>query len=637
MERTLISDLGSTLIVIGLSVSGASGQTETLLESFEDGVDSVLFVGGNPRSEEDLEISQYTKNGGADTRVTHGEKALRLRLKTAYQWGRDAELTFSEEAGNLIKRAWASKEKARYLIRYDVEFPTENVNWGNFIVHLSGWDYAQLTQSGVANRSMSIPLDLVTADLAAEDRITFAIINQYGVPDDTESLDVFLDNIRLVDTYAPGAIPEITLLNGFETQEDVDELLPVSDRYEARFYRKTGADDLAVTEGEGSLECTFSSSGAWMRDFAIPFRGTIMESVALIPQEDRTRYTLRIDVIFEERGDNWSGNWQNFDVHQAGGGAQQFAMHRAGDDQHVRSFSAPLDQFTLEPGDPDNPEDVNPGISIINQGAWTDAGMTMHIDNIRLIDTGKAPLAIEDLVLNGHGGVSVSWRSSPSQAYGLQISPNLIDWTELVTGVVGDAVSPKTSYVDAGAALGGSRFYRVFVTGPAPPLKEGFENGLGDWTVSVKEPDEGSTRWEVGAPGNGPAAAHGGRNLAGTGIAADYTGRTHVSLLSPEVDLSAFLSNPTLSLAYYLDIDADAAVRVNVLDAAGLVLEEGTEDNGLFFSGPQKTDDWTELSVEIPVRGQKVMLEFEFVDAGREATNGAGFFIDDLFIAAAEP
>lgn len=621
---------------LALFCTASRGQTETLLESFEDGIDSVTVVGGGTRPQEDITLSQHTKTGEDDLSVTHGENALKITITNNLAYEADADITLSQEASNLVKQAWASREEARYLIRYDVTFPTEGIDWGNFVVQVNGWDYAQLEYSGQQNRSMSIPLDLVTSDLAGEDLVTLRVIDQYGAAEGTDSLEVILDNIRLVDTYAPGAVPEVTLLNGFETQEDLDKLVPVSDRFEASLHTKEGPDDVAVTEGEGSLEITFNSGGGWVRDFTIPFKGTIMETIALVPQEDRVRYTLRMDVIFEEQGDNWNGGWQNFIPRQSGGGAQHFAMHRGGSEQHARTYSATLDQLVIEPGDPNNPDDVDPGISITNQGAWTDAGMTMHIDNIRLIDTGKAPLEVRGLAVNAEGAVEVEWASSSSQAYGLQTSSDLQTWAELVSGVLGEPGAAETRYVDTAATLEGQLFYRVFVSGPAPPLNETFENGFNGWTTSVKSTNSGSTEWEVGEPVNGPGAAHGGTGAAGTGLDANYTDGTHVSLLSPVTNLSMFLENPTMSFAYYLDLDADAAARINILDTDGIILEEGSEENGLFFLGPQKTDTWTELSVELPVRGQKVILEFEIVDAGGDAANGAGFYIDDVFIAAPE-
>ncbi len=629
-----VAGLSSILFIVSLSLS-VQAQTETILESFEDGIESATVVGGGNRGEEDIELTQHTKTGDDDIAVTHGEKALKIKISNNLAWNADADITLSEEASNLVKQAWVSHEEARYLLRYDVTFPPDGFNWGNFQLRVNGFDYAQLESSGQSS-SMSIPLDLVTSDLVEAELVTLRIIDQYGAAEGTTSLEIFVDNIRLVDTYAPGAVPEITLLNGFETQEDVDKIIPVSDRYELSLHTKEGADDLAVTQGEASLEYTITSGGAWVRDFTIPFKGTIMEAIALVPQEDRLRYTLRMDVIFEEQGDNWTGTWQNFIPRQAGGAAQHYAMHRGGSEQHVRTYSANLDQFVLEPGDPNDPDDVNPGFSLTNQGAWNDTGMTMHLDNIRLIDTGKAPLKVQDIAVNDAGAVELTWASSPSQAYGVETSSNLTEWTELVTGVAGEPGANETTYVDSSTTLEGQTHYRVFVSGPAPPLNENFENGFNGWTALTKENNAGSTEWEVGAPTNGPGSAHGGEGVAGTDLDADYTDGTFVALRSSEVNLSSFLENPTLEFSYYLDIDEDAAVRINVLDTDGIILEEGTEDNGLFFFGPQKTDDWTDLSVELPVRGQKVLLEFEIVDAGGVSTNGAGFFIDDVFIAAPE-
>lgn len=638
MKRTLLCKpvAGLTSLLALTWSSSALAQTVTVLESFEENIDAVTIVGGGTRGEEDIALTQHTKDGADDIAVTDGEKALQITLTTAFGWNADADITLSEEASNLVKQAWASKEEARYLLRYDVTFPTEPYNWGNFQIRIAGFDYAQLEAGGAAQRSMSIPLDLVTSDLVAEERVVLSIVDQYGAGDDTTELNIFVDNIRLIDTYVPGAVPEITVLNGFETQEDVDKVVPVSDRYTASLHTKEGADDLAVTEGEGSLEYTFNTGGGWTRDFTVPLDGTVMEAVALVPQEDRWRYTLRMDVIFEEQGDNWNGNWQNFIPRQTGGGAQHYAMHRAGADQHVRTYSATLDEWILEPADSENPENVNPGFSLTNQGAWGDAGMTMHLDNIRLIDTGKAPLKVEDIEINDDGKVELTWASSPSQAYGIQTTSDLVEWNELVTGVIGEPGASSTSYVDDAATLEGQTHYRVFVSGPAPPLNENFENGLNGWTALTKENNAGSTEWEVGEPNNGPESAYGGVGVAGTDLNANYTDGTFVALRSPEVNLSAFLENPTLTFFYYLDLDGDAAVRINILDTDGLILEEGTEENGLFFFGPQLTEDWTELSVELPIRGQKVILEFEIVDAGGDSTNGAGFFIDDLFIPAAE-
>ena len=547
--------------------------------------------------------------------------------------GADAELTFSDEASNLLKQAWASKAEGRYLLRYDVKFPTEGVNWGNFMAHINGWDYAQLEAGGAANRSMSQPLDLVTADLNAEGPVTLRIVDQYGVADGTESIDIYVDNFRLVDTYVSGAVPEITVLNGFESQADLDLIVPVSDRYTVSLHEKEGADDLAVTEGNSSLEVTFTAGGGWIRDFTTPFKGTIMESIARIPQEDRGRYTFRMDVIFSalEDGD-WPGNWQNFIVREAGGGALNFAMHRLGPDQHVRTYSLPLDQALLAPSDPENPEDVNPGFSFVNQGAWGDGGMTMHFDNFRIIDTGKAPLEIGNLVLSEDGGgVDISWASSPAQAYGISVSDDLTDWTELVAGVVGNQGGETTTYTAAAEDLAGQQFYRVFVSGAAPPLNEGFEDGASGWTASTGEDHVGDVAWEVGSPANGPDGAKSGANVAGTDLDADYTEGTWVTFTSPEVNLGALL-NPQLSFSYFLEVEGASAGRVSIVGNDGGPLYDPGDGEELFFF--ENTDGWQDVTFDLAAEigdARKFNVVFEF----RAAGSGAGFFIDDVLIEEA--
>jgi hypothetical protein len=628
MYKNLIPKFGATVAGLGLALSMAQSQTVTILESFEDGVDSVVSSGN--RADDAFQIAEYTREGADDAKVTDGDKALKLTLIGDYGWGNDAELTFSDEASALLKQAWASKAEGRYLLRYDVEFPTEGVNWGNFMAHINGWDYAQLEAGGAANRSMSQPLDLVTADLAAEGPVTLTIIDQYGIEGGTESIDVFIDNFRLVDTYVSGAVPEVTVLNGFESQADVDLIVPVSERYTVALHEKTGADDLAVTEGNSSLEITFTAGGGWTRDFTIPFKGTIMESIARIPKEDRGRYTFRMDVIFSalEDGD-WPGNWQNFIPREAGGGALNFAMHRLGGDQHVRTYSLPLDQALLTPNDPDNPDDVNPGLSFVNQGAWGDGGMTLHYDNLRIIDTGKAPLEIGNLTLNSDsGGVDISWASSPAQAYGISVSNDLTGWTELATDILGSQTGDTTTYTAAVEDLAGQEFYRVFVSGAAPPLNEGFEDGALGWTVSTGAGHEGEVTWEVGEPTNGPGAARTGSSAAGTDLDADYTSGTWVIYSSPEVSLGPILK-PRLTFSYFLDVGEGSAGRVNIVGSDGSEFyAPSTPDEELFFV--EGTEGWQEATFDLTsvAGGQKVILQFEFIGNG----TGAGFFIDDVLI-----
>ena len=47
---------------------------------------------------------------------------------------------------------------------------------------------------------MTIPIDLIDHDLLSEDRITPRILHNFGVAE-FNGLEIYIDNIRLVDTY----------------------------------------------------------------------------------------------------------------------------------------------------------------------------------------------------------------------------------------------------------------------------------------------------------------------------------------------------------------------------------------------------------------------------------------------------
>lgn len=356
-----------------------------------------------------------------------------------------------------------------------------------------------------------------------------------------------------------------------------------------------------------------------------------MESIARIPQEDRGRYTFRMDVIFPATADDdWpNGTWQNVIMRGASGEALNFAMHRFGAEQHVRTYSLPLDQAILTPGDPANPDDVNPGFGFVNQGGWGDGGITVYYDNLRLIDTGKAPLEIGNLALNADGGgVDINWASSPAQAYGLSVSDNLTDWTEVATGIVGSQTDGVTSYTATAESLVGQKFYRVFVSGAAPALNEGFENGASGWTTSSGEDHVGDVAWEVGEPTNGPGAAKSGTNAAGTDLDANYTEGTWVIYTSPEVNLGSAI-NPQLSFSYFLGVEAGAAGRVSIIGTDGNPLYDPGEADELFFF--ENTEGWQDVTFDLAEIGgaRKFNVQFEF---RAPAGTGAGFFIDDVLI-----
>ncbi|MEM7386110.1 MAG: hypothetical protein AAF514_14310 [Verrucomicrobiota bacterium] len=559
MKRLFFLFVG--LVCVALSGT-VRGQTVTVLDSFEDNVDGMEVLGGNGRSAEDITLSQHSKVDAEDVRVTHGEKALKISLGGSPAWNPDALYTFSEENSRLIKEAWATRAEARYILRWDVTFP-EELNWGNNIVQLNGnWRYGQCEYGGQISRTNSIPLDLVDRDLVNEDRITLRMLHNFGV-DDFQGLDLYIDHIRLVDMYSDGAVPVTTVLQGFEDQTAVDTIIPLTERYELSLKEKVGGE-VAVTEGERSLEITMKERGMWKQDFTIPLGGTLMDTIARLPPGARSRYTLRLDVIFGEVGDGWTGNWQNFNIRPGGGGtsASNHSIYRVQNEAHVRTYSLTMDQLELGTDEP--------GIRIVSQGAWGDAGAVFHLDNLRVVDTGNAPLKISGIDVSPAGEVSVRWKSSESQAYTLEASTDLLTWQEMATGLVGQP--DEMTYTSEPGAITGQRYFRVRLAGAAPPLNEGFENGLGSWR-SVTRAGTGATEWEVGTPLD-PPGVRTGNGVAGTDLDADYETGTHVSLISPEVNLEPFLSGPMLHFYYHLAFCDGGALRVILLEANESLLEE---------------------------------------------------------------
>ena len=78
---------------------------------------------------------------------------------------------------------------------------------------------------------MTIPIDLIDHDLLSEDRIPLRILHNFGVAE-FNGLEIYIDNIRLVDTYTEGAVPATTVLKGFETEDEMNEIIPITERYE---------------------------------------------------------------------------------------------------------------------------------------------------------------------------------------------------------------------------------------------------------------------------------------------------------------------------------------------------------------------------------------------------------------------
>ncbi|HUF61339.1 MAG TPA: hypothetical protein VMN36_04640 [Verrucomicrobiales bacterium] len=617
--------------------TGLLASTETILESFEDGIGNVqpMDWGGGRGADGLVDLIHYSKTAADDIAVTHGERALQITLRERKFWSSDFGVTLSSEASEILKNAAASREEGRYILRYDMLFPATGdlIPWINTTGFIGDRTPGQL-EAGPGIRAMSFALDLMEPELPVngEGQVVLNFASNFDTTENPfTSLDLYLDNIRLVDTYAPGSVPVVTVLDSFE--EDVGRASDFTDwgatpRTTYASYTRSGLDDNRVTEGEKSLQVDISGVGAWGADFNLSLKD--LASILLLPQEARSRYTLRFDVAFPTTSDQWSGDWYVLAVHTLADIVPHTLGRPAGMEGQTRTFSLQLDQVPFPTFDPSNPEDLNPRLLIINNGPWGADGTYLNIDNLRIIDTANVPLAIRDISADfAAQTVSVSWFSSDRQAYAVDISTSLLedDWQNLATGIAGASGAVFTTFLHEDPPLDTDLYYRISVSGAAPPLNENFESGLGGWTTGAKATNTGSTEWEAGPPANGPGAAHGGTQCAGTGLESDVTAGSHIFLRSPLVDLTTFLQPVTLSYWHYLDGNGIVAARVTILDENGSELEAPGEGDPGYFTAD--TGGWEQFSLPVASVGRKVYVEFEFVAAD---DGGPGWFVDDVLI-----
>jgi hypothetical protein len=285
-------------------------------------------------------------------------------------------------------------------------------------------------------------------------------------------LTLYVDNIRLVDTYAPGAKPVTTVLQGFEDSANATGgALDFTGwggttRTTYSQYTKTGADDTRVTEGTHALKVDFSGAGTWHADFTLPFKGTKLAEILKVdlPAEQRPtpaqleRYTLRFDVTYPDRDDTGKPSWEVTSYHTLADAFPYSQARRDGAPGQQQTVSITLDQLA---GWSDT-ADGAPALMFVANSDWTDAGSTLYYDNFRLIDTGAtgtlpAEIKIRSVQYDAKtSSVTLKWDSVAGKNYAVDYTTNLGSWPTVLSAAV--------------SGLQGSTTY----TGPVPNAARGF-------------------------------------------------------------------------------------------------------------------------------------------------------------------
>ena len=617
MKTAFKASLGSLLVSMSLNLTNA--ETITLLESFEDTVDVVSHLqpaDGNRRIDE-FSLSEDNDFG----QITDGQKALKVAFSSMSGWQRDFQVQLSLDVTTLLQSVIETEETGRYYLLYDILWDnTDNdAGWANNPLEIGGWMYGdQIEWSGGGQVvTMAYEIGAGTPDgfrlgLVGDDNdrtfLNFIFNSNTGQP-----MNVYVDNIRLMDTKPGNAETIVSVLESFEASTSV---LAGQGRTENIVQNEVQA---FITHGAKSAKYTLNDAdGGWAQDLTLDLSGySLLAEVLEIPQADRARYTLAWDWLVQ-LDDGTGGGWG---VQQTWSPDNQLTQSWAGDGG-LRTRAINLSTV---------PWDAPPVLTIFQHGGWSGGNIQMYMDNIRIIDTGFVPSLIE-LTSPSLGGTSFSfsWVSSPGKLYQVHRSNAVNGPFDSIAEVTADG--DLTTFADP-APVANNAFYQVANVPPAPIFEEDFETGAAGWTT--QDLGESGTEWELGKPANGPGEAHSPTHAYGTGLVKDYGDYTDVYLVSPVIDLTG-LDNARLEFWSYRD--CEPMLEGEFMDWCQImILDEDGEylvDDPIWLRGGEATQ-WRLEKGKIPTEalGQKIRLEFNFSsDGGQDNGPQAGWFIDDVSI-----
>jgi RHS repeat-associated protein len=219
----------------------------------------------------------------------------------------------------------------------------------------------------------------------------------------------------------------------------------------------------------------------------------------------------------------------------------------------------------------------------------------------------------------------------------IQISPNYNDNVTVYASGVWSRPSLDLSpyaglniqiafHFTAGGASGTRGWYVddvMLATGtPVVNELEGFESGQGDWAV-----DMGA--WQVGAPANGPFAAHSGTQCAAVGLLANYANNMDTRLITPPFTV-AYEAPAPFSYWQWCDFN-------NALSFMEITTNGGSSWISLTGNDLNDTSEtWQYQSLDLSAYiGQTVRVAFHFQSGG--VNTAYGWYIDDVSFPYTQP
>jgi hypothetical protein len=445
-------------VAAGLATTGIAGaETVTLLESFEKNVENVSHFS----AEGDRRITAFAQSESNDyDQITDGEKALKVSFEALSGWKEDFSVLLSPESTAILEGVVAeleeSSELGRYYLLYDITWDKleSDAAWSNNPLNFGGHATGIQIEWAGGNQAVTMTYDLgaglpegfllaLEGDNGDQTFVRFIFNGNSTLP-----MDVYIDNIRLLDTKPEGGVTEVTMLDSFE--ENLDALLPTGSRVIED--STVNEDELYVTEGEKSAKFVLQDEpGGYQQDFTIDLAlYSELEKILQLPQKERLQYSLAWDWIVEA-GDS-TVNWFQETLNPVGPGMGM--TESWGGDGNVRTRVINLGMVEW---------DFLPIITVFHNSSqpWG-TPVNLYLDNLRLINTGAANVQesfeIFSVERNAGGTVTLSWSSVEGARYAIDSSIDLKTWEELDDDI--DSEGDTTSFTTP-ASEAEKTFYRV--------------------------------------------------------------------------------------------------------------------------------------------------------------------------------
>jgi len=427
-----------------------------LLESFEsstiDSLENTAVIWNGDRAT--LGLADLS---GDETLVgvTEGNQALEVSFNTLSGWVQDFQIKLSPEASATLQAKWQEEAPHRWWLLYDITFGSGGGNWANNPVWVGDASYGdQVEVNGAWDTPVTAYIEMDSVrngnELLPDENGQIAI--GFGFNGDlAQESKLWIDNIRLMDTYAVGYEPEEILLDGLEGP-DFD--LIVESGFALYDYTKQEADDPRVTQGNGAAWIEVDNGG-WTTAAVLELSQSdvLNELLATVPAGDRVHYTLSYDFIVIP-DPSTAVSWFQTIPSVTG---SRLSPNWAGE---MVQRTTSINLGSVEWGSP------APNINLVTQGGF-DGYVDLFVDNIRLFNAkgnrvaGPEPMDPPALtsVQSSGGQIEIEFASVAGGSYSILVSDDLAagTWSEVASGI--SASGASTSWQDA--ISGTQKFYRV--------------------------------------------------------------------------------------------------------------------------------------------------------------------------------